>query len=334
MYFNILADIKKYVVVLNANFKIDNIEPKLKEMDRDVLKLHFGSAFVEEVQGDYDTAGGVIASLPLKTQKIIEKFRSITAPFAMAHFITQGQVQIDNAGIFIASTENRKTAFEWQIKDLIDNYLKPGFQAVEETIIFLQDNIGDYPTYQNSDEFAYYKGCFVPNSKEFTRLYTPLNFSFMNLIRMRSCMDKAEEQEVRNVLLPSLYNDIKSKLLTNTLGVAEKALLPMIKKAVVNLTVARALSELNATFDKNGFMVFDNTSGVKSGASKKTAGNEIIISARDSLQKSGNTYLKDIKEYLDKNKISYPLYTGDPDYKTDQPSTFNNTAGQGYYFAG
>lgn len=332
MFFKTTAELVKYVD-LNASFEFDLISPKLLEVDRDVLKRHFGLDFIEELQTAYDNVSGVVTSLTIPQQKAIEKMRAISAPAAVALHITTGQVQIDNAGIFVAKTETRGIAWEWQIKDLIKSHLKPMYQAIEDAILFFKSNIVDYSTYEASEEYEYSTLCFINSSKEFTKFYTPLNNSYMSFLKMRSCMDKVEESDVRNVLLPDYYDALKTKIKTNTLGSADKAIMPYIKKAIANLTVARALSELNASFDENGFMTFDNTSGVKAGASKKTAEGAVVIKAQESLKESGLSALKDLKNYLEENIVSYPIYSGDSKYTANSNATVTNQAGSGHYNA-
>lgn len=333
MFFKDIDELKVYTDI-NASFEFEGLTPKLRQVDRDILNLHFGNDFIDEIQVAYDgTTSGDISTLPIEQQQIIKKFRAITAPISVSLFITPGQVQIDNAGIFIARNENRATAFEWQIKDLIKSYLRPGYQAIEDAIIFLQKNIVSYPTYQSSEEFEYSKLCFVPTAKEFTKYYSPLNNSYLSYLKMRSCMDKVDEMDIANILLPDYYAELKTKIAADTLSVADKAIIPYIKKAIVNLTALKALSELNATFDENGFMVFDNTHSAVSGAPKKTALGEPIVRAQESLKTSGEAYLLALKQFLIDNKISYPTFINDPKFVADQSATFNNKAGQGYFAA-
>ena len=333
MFFNSIEEIQKYVDV-NISFKFPLIEPKLKTIDRDVLKLHFGFDFIEEIQAEYDSLNNApITNLPLASQKLIEKLRYITAPLAYALYVTPGQLQIDSSGIFVAKSENRGIAWEWQIKDLIKSFLKPGYQAIEDCILFLQKNIVDYSTYEDSEEFEYSKLCFVPTAKEFTKYYSPLKNSYISFCMMRSCMDKIDEQEIANVLLPDYYALLKTRLRTDTLTIADKAIVPYIKKAIVNLTVYKAMNELNMTFDENGFLVYDNTSGVKSGASKKTGEQANLIPAKESLLNSGMTYITTLKKFLEDNITSYTVYASDPKYVANQSSSVENSTDQHFFNA-
>lgn len=332
MFFKDTDELQKYVDV-NGSLEFPLISPKLKEVDRDVLKLHFGLDFIEEIQTAYDGVSGVVTSLPLAQQKAVEKFRMISAPAAIAlHFVT-GQVQVDNAGIFVAKNENRGIAWEWQIKDSIKSYLKPMYQAIEDAILYFKANITDYSTYASSEEYEYSTLCFIASSKEFTKFYTPLNNSYMSFLKMRSCMDKVEKNDIRNILLPNYYDSLKTKIKTNTLGAADKAIMPYIKEAIANLTAARALNELNATFDEHGFMIFDNTTSNKTGPSKKTAEGGVVIKAQESLQESGSAALKQLKDYLEENKVSFPVYAADPKYSTNTNVTVTNETGSGHYNA-
>lgn len=333
MFFYNATEIQEYVDV-NASFDFELLKPKLKQVDREVLKLYFGYDFIADLQTKYDaTTNGNISTLTAIDKKAIELMRTISAPIAMAHWVTGGQLQIDSAGIFIATNENRKTAFEWQINTLIKSYLHNGYQAIEEAIFLLSNEISNYSLFANYSEYKYYKRSFIEDSKEFTRLYSPLNNCYYNYVLLRSCMDKVDELEIKNTLLSTLYNGIKNRLETNALTPADNLLLPSIKKALANLTMFKAVSELGVSFDAKGFLEFDNTSGMKTGDAFTTAKGENINRLHYSLKQSGETYLKELKQILETNKANYPEYTSDANYTTGQTAIVENKEGQGYYVA-
>ena len=333
MFFKDADEIKEYVDV-NASFDYLLIKPKLVQVDREVLKLYFGFDFIDDLQTKYDgTTNGDITSLTPAVQKAIKLMRSISAPIATALWVTPGQLQIDNTGIFIARNEYRATAFEWQIKALIKSYMKPGYKAIEEAYYLLDKSISDYPLFASHEEYIYYKKSFIQDSKEFTRLYSPLNNSYLSYLQLRSCMNKAEENDIKNVLLTTYYEAFKTRLAAGSLTPNDKKILPMIKQAVADLTVYRAVSELGASFDENGFMEFDNTTGNKVGASVKTVKGETATRLAYSLDVSGNSYITQLKNYLEKNKADYSEYTSDPEYVPDQSSVIENKDGQNFYVA-
>jgi hypothetical protein len=334
MFFYNETELKDYVFI-NASFDFNLIKGKLIEVDREILKVHFGVLFIDTLQTAYDgiTAGN-ISTLSVPIQKAIKKMREISAPLAISLWVTPGQLNIASNGIFIASTENRKTAFEWQINNLIKSYLKPAYQALEEAIFILSKDATNYPTYTAFEESIYYKSVFVSDSKAFTKLYSPLRNSFMSYLALRSCMDKVEDLDIKNVLLPTYYTALKGRLLAGTLTAYDLAIMPMIKAAVVNLTVFKAINELGASFDENGFMTLDNTSGVKSGDSVKNASGEPLLRLAYSLRDSGNNYINNLKAYLEKNKANYLEYTSDPDYVSDLPAHLENDTTNQTYFVG
>lgn len=333
MFFYDTAELQKYVD-LNISFDMELMKPKLMRVDRDILELFFGADFIEDLQGIYDTAiNGDISPFPAPVRRAIEKMREISAPIAAGLWVTPGQLQVDNTGVYIVRNENRATAFEWQIVALINSYMKIGYQAIESAIRFFDKHIADYPLYASYEEYGYFKACWIPDSRVFTRLYSPLNNSFWSFVAMRSCMDKADQQDIRNVLLPKYYRAIKTRLAAGTLTAYDEELLPMIRQAVANLTVARAINELSLRFDENGFVEFDNTTSNKTGSSVKTAKGEPVTRSSNSLFTSGRENIAEIKAHLEAYKVNYPDYTSDPAYIADQPATVTNSTDQNYYNA-
>jgi hypothetical protein len=144
-------------------------------------------------------------------------------------------------------------------------------------------------------------------------------------------MDKVEDFDIQNALLPTYYNGLKTRIQTNAITDYDNAILGMIKSAVVNLTVYRAISELGATFDENGFVTLDNTSGLKSGDSVIQATGEPLTRIAYSLKDSGNAYINKIKAYLELNKDNYPEYTSDSLYVSSAPAFVVNNTDQNYF---
>jgi hypothetical protein len=332
MFFLNSDEIKSYVDV-NVSFDFSLIKPKLNQINRDILKVHFGSTLIDNYIDIYDSANGDVNSLTTPQKKLIEKFRLITAPLAVALWVTPGQVQIDSAGIFIASNEYRKTAFEWQIKDLIKSYLKPGYQAIEDAIEFILKNIADYNDFTTHDDYEFYQKAFIPNSRIFTKCYSPLKNSFMSFLALRSCMNSVEDFEIKKVLLPDYYQALKTKIGANSTTAKDKVVIAYIQKAMAHLTICKAINELGLQFDENGFLLTDNTRRTNVGDSVKSAEGENVSRASYHLQKSGDSYLNELKAYLESNKNDFPEYVNDPLYVSPSSNAVTNEDNQNYFIA-
>jgi hypothetical protein len=311
MFFDDINDLKLHISV-NVSMDFNEFRVALYEVDRTVLKKYLGKDFFNQLQGLYNDK----KSNPLtgNTLELIRILKSCTANFALAKWVPLGQVNIDTTGIRIASTENNKTAFQWQVNQVVDTCNENGFQALDEALIFLADNIVDFEVYQSSEEFKQNASLFLSSAKEFCRFYSPMSNSPVQFLKMRSIISKVEDFYIKAVLLPDLYQDLKTKISSGTtLSDEEKKLIALIKPAVAHLTIAKATYELSASINANGFLVFDNTAARDVLDNKKTAGTE-LIRISNAAEEDGRTYLSLLKSFLTDNKADYSLYTSDAKY--------------------
>lgn len=315
MFFYDSADFQKYIPI-NYNFVFEAISIYLKDTDRTLLKKYLGEDFTIELQNIFDEVTE-IKNIPEAYSELIELIRVSTANFALASWLPLGQVNISQLGVSINSTENMKTAFQWQIKDIEETCRERGYTAFDDVLEYLEKNIDadEFATYKNSDEFAENKSLFVPSSKEFCKYFSLFENSRINFIKLRSTIVSVEDFDIKPVLLSDLFDDLKEKLQgTTALTDDEKNLIAKIKPAVVNLTVAKAINNLAIVINNKGLMTFDNTGGKQTQESQKHAPDNTLARIAHSAEHAGRAYLKQLADYLETNKTDYPIYTSDSTY--------------------
>lgn len=321
----------KACLSINASFNYEDLNVYIREVDRTILRKHLGAIFLSEIQTAFDGT----APLGAKVQQLVELIRLCSAPFAIIRWIPAGQLSIDDSGIRIISTDTHKQAFQWQIRNLVGSLNEAGTNALEDLLEFLERNLADFPTYKNSDEFKANRELFVPSASEFQKYYSPLTNCRVNFSRFRSIIRKVEDFEVKAVLLPGLFNSLKSVLKSGEdLDGNQSALMELIRPAVVNLTIARAVNELSAELNPEGFLVFDNTTVRDTIEGKKQSDQATLNRIAQAAEMDGRAYLDQLKSLLESKKILYPLYASDPLYQ--DPASFNirnQDSGSGIYNA-
>lgn len=332
MFFKDIADYKKYVSV-NSSMDFDNLSIYLNNVDRTVLKRFLGQAFFAELQTAYNAS---IATSPTpitgKTATVVELIRQASAIYALAKWVPFGQLNIDDAGIRIANTEHFKTAFQWQINDLVKSLNDAGTSVFDELLIYLETNVSDFTTYKNSDEFKSNTYLFISNSTAFSARYSAFINSPSQFYKLKSIIEKVEDFSIKPVLLPDLFTELKTQISAANLTNENKELLAVIRPAVAHLTVARAINELAAELNPEGFLVFDNTGGRDTINNKKQADKE-LVRIQESAQRDGETYLKLLGEYLEDNKSNYPTFTSDTKYVDPTATTTETTTTTKNYYS-
>ena len=96
--------------------------------------------------------------------------------------------------------------------------------------------------------------------------------------------------------------------------------------------IAKAVNEIPAKLNADGFLVFDNTTG-ESLDSKKSASHVDLSRIGLEADKDGRTYLKKLKEYLEANKTTYLLYANDSTYIETTTTTNTQADTDSFYSA-
>ncbi len=325
MFFKDIEDFRKYVGV-NAGMEFDQIVPHLNEVDRTIIKPLIGADQLDDLNEHFQDATTFDDLEDGSYKSVINILRTATANLGLAKWLPIGQVMIDGSGVGISSSANRKTAFHWQIKQVEEASYTAGYDALDEALRFMVNNIGDFGLYQASDEYRERVTMFVPSAKEFTKYFRQLNNSMINFTKLLSIMRKVEDTDIKSVLLDDLFDELKEKLEEGTgLSAPETALIEKIKPAVVNLTISRSINELAARLTPQGYLVFDNTGSTDTIDKFKNAGIEDLRRMSNHLKKDGDVYLGILKSWLETNKAEFPAYTNDAGYEAPEDiSNVNN----------
>lgn len=333
MFFKDTSDFKKYVPGLSASFDFAQLTIVLNGVDRNVFKKYLGEDFVSEIQTLFNAALSADAlSEPVK--ELVERMRVCSANYAMAKWITPGQVQFSTSGVHITSTETNKTPFQWQIKDIKDDFTDQSYNALEDVLEYLEEKIDDFEfeTYKESDEFKQNNYLFIPSAKEFSKHFSLFSSSRINFLKIISVIKTIEDFDIKASILPDYFNDLKAKLQAGeALGNLAIDVLEMIRPALANLVVAKGINTLSVSLNQEGFLVFDNTGGRQTIDSKKQAPDTNLARIAKTAETDGRNYLKILKQYLETHKDDYPLFKNDALYVLPEDETETNDGTKPFY---
>lgn len=334
MFFKDTADYKT-LIPTEANFTFGNIAMYLTDVDRTIFKKYLGKDLLNELQIAFDAADSFNELTGLK-KDLIELLRQSSANFALPKWAPIGQVNIGNGGITINSTAETKTAFQWQIKDIEEHCNQVGYSALEEALEFLQENLNEtvFESYKESEEYKENRYLFISSGKEFATYFSGFDSSRVNFYKLRSLIKKVEDFDIKSVILPELFLDLKQKLQSGeVLGANSKTIIDMIKPALANLVVAKGINELSIVIDAKGIMTFDNTGGRETIENKKHSSDTVLSRIAYAANKDGRTYLKELADYLESNKTNYPLFKNSSKYVAPESAANLNSGEFNFYTA-
>jgi hypothetical protein len=306
--FKTTAEIKKYLAV-NINTKFESIKPDIDQVEESIIKNYLSPEQYLDLHTKYN------GSTPLGTddQKLLEKVQLPLINLAYAKYLPLNQVRISDAGVQIASTTTEKTAWEWQIRDLIEGFNQKGFDGLEALLSFLEENKATYTLWAGSDSYTEFKQYFINSAKEFDKYYK-INKSRLSYLSLESIIKKVEDFSIKPALGTDFFKEIKAKIKAGTaFSEEEQEVIDLMNPAIAHLTIAKACTELRVEFKGNSFVVHQfATAGTKS----NPAGDEMIFAKRKQAEIDGNAYLKDLVDFLNKkaSETKYATYFNSDKY--------------------
>ena len=127
MLFKSSYEIKERLSSIDLNSEFANIKSDIVFAERKYIKPVLGAEYAALLNDYTDNATVTEESIDYSAMQAKYQSLLILAQEALAHFTYAkwthiGHVSISDHGIKNRSSETEKTAFQWQIKDLRDNY--------------------------------------------------------------------------------------------------------------------------------------------------------------------------------------------------------------------
>lgn len=325
MLFNTVADIKPFWSVTLSD-KFEKIKPWIAQAERDFIIPHIS----QEQYVALDTAFNAL-SMSAEQTALLAKVQSALALYTYHLAIPTLQLQISDSGIRIATNENLKTAFPWQIQALQESVVAQAGSAMESLLAFMEANKDDYPLWTDSNAYTLFKECFISSAKDFTRYYSALGDSRLSFLKLRSHMISVEERVLQKQLSTDFYDELKSQHASDSFTTENAKLLKYIKRAVANLTMANAMIGFSVTINEMGVLKFNNISNVNTKQGNSPAEQSLVKDLQNQALIDGRADMKELTDFLAKNINDYPTYATGGTYDDGTTDTTNeNQTGQSY----
>ncbi len=297
-----INDIKKYISISN-NFKIELLNPSAEEQKKYLIEV----LGITEFNNLVNTFGDDSQELTANQKKLLPYAQKALFNLTLAHYMDLGDIEINSSGIQIITSEDRKTAFQWQILKAKRNFIRTGFNALEELLYFLwNSDDGDYPDWEASDEMKNYLSFFCNSGRDFHKYYN-IRESFALYREMRDTIQLVEDKYLLPTLGEDLFNEIKAQILAFTLTEDNKKLLVYINRALTYKTVFHAMPKLVSFIDEMG--IYENFDSPRlTQDAKDKVRNEFVSYRVREADREGESNIKSLKNFLADNAAYYPLY--------------------------
>jgi hypothetical protein len=309
MLINNTAELKEYLPTSVA-LDFGDIQPKIRSVERNIIKRIFSQAI-------YDML--LSSNLNSEKLKLYELLSEATAHLALLHYIGFGQTQINSAGIQIATNDNLKPAFEWQINDLRNECSHQGWSAIESALEFLESATDTEikTTWQASATFTQSQKTLLGNLRMFEK-YVNINHSRVLFNKLIPVLKDQQDE----IIIPAISAELFNKVLTyQTEGdsAVKKALTEVYKlasKALAFKTMAVGFLDTLLILSDNGPLVLDGLRS-NSPSAKKAAPTDLVKIIQENYKTRAAGAMSELIKYCQANVGLLPEYEFSENYISD-----------------
>lgn len=300
------SGIKSHVNI-NINFDWNNVEPFVKQAERQYIKSLIGADLYNSWESVSPTTGVELLAYKL--------FEEASANLSMLKYIPQGNVNVSDNGIQNNSNEFTKPAEWWQIRDLQRAYESNGLTAIDEALKLMEDNESDFSEWIGTEGYTVFKELYTSKTQDFQR-YFNINSSRRVFLSLRPYILESQEQ-----IFNWLDNGTIAVITAHSTPEANQALKYM-QAAQVNFTVAKAASSGVFLLKSSGMFTRSEEASLSNTKIDKLSEEELMRLKNDRIT-AGEEYLKKLKKVITDNPDIFPDYS---DGASSTPSdTFINT---------
>ena len=291
---------------INVSNSIENWFPYIDEAQETFIKPVLGNALYDQLQGmmaidpvpaDDGTEEGKLAEL-------LGMIRKPLALYALWLGADEFGVSISSQGIQVIETPTHKTAPQYRVQNLKENWIRRANTSLDLVLKFLDEHKEDYPGFDPQDADLFIRGTLEFNSEVDIRESRRVFVSLKPVIR------SVEKKYIRPTLSAELFDELKKAWQSDEpLTTAQLNLLDLIRPALAHLTMARALIEIS--IDVLDWGIFDTAGNTFANVSSKQASNkERIAIMVEANQQDGEAELKALQQFLDETASDdvYPAY--------------------------
>jgi hypothetical protein len=291
---------------INVSNSIENWFPYLDEAQETFIKPVLGDVLYDQLQSAMipaaqDPENGSIDS---HLTDLLQMIRKPLALYALWLGADEFGVSISSQGIQVIETPTHKTAPQYRVQNLKENWIRRANSALDLVLKFLDEHKEDYPGYVCQDAELFIHSTLEFNSEVDIRESRRVFVSLKPIIR------SVEKKYIRPTLSAELFDELKDALNSNEgLSKEQTVLMEMIRPALAHLTMARALLEIS--IDILDWGIFDTAGNTFANVSSKQASNKERISIMaEANQRDGESELKALQQFLDETASEdvYPAY--------------------------
>ncbi len=258
---------------------------------------------------------------PLVTREILDELNwwklihlviKAESLYALYLSVDELSVNLSGTGVTVIQSDTHRPAPQYQVMNVKERYIARAHEQMDLCLALIQNN---FDTFNERAGDFYDSKLLVKDAKQF-QVYADIHASRRVFLAMMPLMRNIEQRYLMPTLSRELYELLYTQIASSaTLTDENKELMDYILPAVVHLTMARALVEINIDMlDWGIFNLADNT--FKNVQNKTLLQQNRLGEMQAAYQRDGDADMKALQEFLDNNASAtkYAAYFGSSRY--------------------
>lgn len=230
-------------------------------------------------------------------KKLLTKCHAVIVPFAYVEELPLRQVNIGDTGLNVIENQESRKAFKWEFYQLLEKLYKRGYAAQEALIVFLKQNKGSFPEWDDADYNT--TGCAIIRDGSDLRGIISLQEPHRCYMMLKGIIAAIVEETIKPSISEAYYEVLNASIIADTLTEQEEKLLPKLRMSLCRLAMAKAGTELNVKFSANGFTIVYEPKDVHEDGRTNAGDSQIARFITQHLE-SGRALLEQAIAYMNK----------------------------------
>ncbi|UZR95935.1 DUF6712 family protein [Chondrinema litorale] len=311
LFIKTTEEIRDYVPA-NVSFDFKNVKPFLQLAQDKYIYPFLDQDFYQELWDGYNTN-----SLTDKLKQVLYHAQNAIVNIGFMLYIPHGNVQVSSSGIHIATNEQKKTAFSWQVNQLRDSHLNIGYNAIDDLLLYLESNIQDpeFVKWKNGSGVTLKRESLIQSAVEFSK-YVNIKSSRRVFMLLYAIMQRIE-REIPELISEELFEEIITQVkntAANSVSLENQKLLTFIKPFIAFATIAKAANEISLQITDQGITIVESYQTIEKKSIVDDA--RLINLINDSRHEASKAKTK-LEAFLNDNADTYPLFKNSSLYQGD-----------------
>lgn len=325
MLFKTVDEIRKFCSAPNRNMSFDTWKPHIEFAQDQYLVPIISQAQLDELDEQYNSP--TAADLTEDNARLLVYVQRSLAYYSLYEMEKELIRTVGDMGVQENQSKEGTSnpARQWVFNSTLQNDLQKADLLADRCLDFMEKNQDDYPLWQESDQYTLTKELFINKTAQFN-FYVNIANSKRTFLAIKPYIEQCELEYIKPALGEEYFDDLKAKLLLPAdddgyFTAADLKILPMLRRALCNYALVKALPFMAVEIAGNGLTVVSSNDGITNKNSAYNTSRSAVENLVMQAQETASSFIQQMKIYLDDHIEDYPLYEDSDAYINPQPDT-------------